>query len=535
MRFPPHRPLMAVVLSLAAIAPASVESAADSPSAAEIRALWVDAFHAGIRSPAEAAQLVSDAKRLHVNTLIVQVRRRGDALYSSSLEPPLDEPPYDPSFDALAHILREAHAAGLQVHAWVNAMPLWRDAPPPRDARHVFNRHGPGATGDDNWLTRSRDGNQRFPVGYFLDPGHPAARDHLVAVYLDIVRRYPVDGIHFDYIRYPETDDRLPRGSNVGYNPVSLARFARASRTTAVPAPDDEAWTRWRRQQVTELVRRIAIEARAINPRIKVSAAVIAWGRPPRDRNDFANTAPMQRIFQDWRSWLEEGILDLAVPMNYAREHDATVREWFNGWIAFEKKHKRQRQLAVGVGGYLSEPQGVLAQIGRVRDGRGRDRADGVSIFSYFQPSAPPAPATPAPAGTAPPLPGCGTSTAASGASRLPRQRHRADARRLRAACGRAADALARTANPGLRGRHRYRRSRRRPRGRDGPYRPPSAVRRHEADDNRRERLVRDDGPQAGAIPRGDRAGCRGDVCGSRGNRGEGRTGRAGSASSLSG
>ncbi len=405
MRFPPHRPLMAVVLSLAAIAPASVESAADSPSAAEIRALWVDAFHAGIRSPAEAAQLVSDAKRLHVNTLIVQVRRRGDALYSSSLEPPLDEPPYDPSFDALAHILREAHAAGLQVHAWVNAMPLWRDAPPPRDARHVFNRHGPGATGDDNWLTRSRDGNQRFPVGYFLDPGHPAARDHLVAVYLDIVRRYPVDGIHFDYIRYPETDDRLPRGSNVGYNPVSLARFARASRTTAVPAPDDEAWTKWRRQQVTELVRRIAIEARAINPRIKVSAAVIAWGRPPRDRNDFANTAPMQRIFQDWRSWLEEGILDLAVPMNYAREHDATVREWFNGWIAFEKKHKRQRQLAVGVGGYLSEPQGVLAQIGRVRDGRGRDRADGVSIFSYFQPSAPPAPATPAPAGTAPPLP----------------------------------------------------------------------------------------------------------------------------------
>jgi len=392
MRHPLNVPLRlgAVLLVVLAVAARADGQSPAQLAAPEIRALWVDAFHAGIRSATEASQLVADAKRLNVNTLIVQVRRRGDALYASGLEPPLDDPAYDPSFDALANILREAHAAGLQVHAWINAMPLWRDEAPPRDGRHVFNRHGTAAAGDDNWLTRSREGNQRFPVGYFLDPGHPAARDHLVSVYVDIVRHYPVDGIHFDYIRYPETDDRLPRGSNVGYNPVSVARFAKAAgRGTAVaPAPDDEAWTRWRRQQVTELVRRISIEARAINPKIKVSAAVIAWGRPPRDREDFANTAPMQRIFQDWRGWLEEGILDLAVPMNYAREHDATVREWFNGWIEFEKKNKRDRQLAVGVGGYLSEPGGVLAQIGRVRTGRGRGKADGVSIFSYSQPSA---------------------------------------------------------------------------------------------------------------------------------------------------
>ena len=385
------------VLAALAFGVTALAAPADPPAPPEIRALWVDAFHAGIRSPAEAAQLVADAKRLNLNTLFVQVRRRGDALFASTLEPPLDDPAYDPSFDALAHIVPAAHAAGLQVHAWINAMPLWRDDTPPRDANHVFNRHGPSAVGGENWLTRSREGNERFPVGYFLDPGHPAARDHLVSVYLDIVRRYAVDGIHFDYIRYPETDDRLPRGSNVGYNAASLARFARASRTTAVPGPEDEAWTRWRRQQVTELVRRISIEARAINPRISVSAAVIAWGRPPRDRDDFSNTAPMQRIFQDWRGWLDEGILDLAVPMNYAREHDATVREWFNGWIVFEKKHKRDRQLAVGVGGYLSAPQGVLAQISRARAGRGREKADGVSVFSYFQPSAPPPPAERAP------------------------------------------------------------------------------------------------------------------------------------------
>ena len=375
---------LAVLLCLLAASPAPAQPAAGP----ELRAIWVDAFHAGIRSPAEAAQLVSDAKRLHVNTLIVQVRRRGDALYTGGLEPPLADANYQPSFDALAHIVSVAHAAGLQVHAWINAMPVWRDEAPPKDARHVFNLHGPAASGDACWLTAARDGTKKFPVGYFLDPGHPAAQNHLVSVYLDIVRRYDVDGIHFDYMRYPETEGpALPRGADVGYNPVSVARFQRATGRTDVPAPDDEAWIDWRRQQVTQLMRRISIEARAVKPRIKVGAATIAWGRPPESLADFKNVAPMQRVFQDWQRWLAEGLLDLAVPMNYAREHDERVRGWFNGWIAWEKKHKADRQLAVGIGGYLSAPEGVLAQVSRVRATEGRARADGMSFFSYYQPS----------------------------------------------------------------------------------------------------------------------------------------------------
>jgi uncharacterized lipoprotein YddW (UPF0748 family) len=391
--------LLALLLTL--LTPCSVSAQAPPPP--ELRALWVDAFHAGIRSPQEAAQLVADARRIHVNTLIVQVRRRGDALYTGGLEPPLDDPNYDPSFDALAHVIAAAHAASLQVHAWINAMPVWRDEAPPKDLRHVFNQHGPEAVGEACWLTAMRDGTKKFPVGYFLDPGHPAARDHLVSVYLDIVRRYDVDGIHFDYIRYPETEGAaLPRGADVGYNPVSVARFQRSAGRTDVPMPEDEAWIRWRRQQVTQLLRRISIEARAIKPRIKVSAATIAWGRPPATLADFENVAPMQRVFQDWQSWLAEGLLDLAVPMNYAREHDERVRGWFNGWIAWEKRYKAGRQLAVGVGGYLSAPEGVLAQVARVRQPDGAHRADGVSVFSYYQPSmAPPAP--PAPAGAAAP------------------------------------------------------------------------------------------------------------------------------------
>ena len=394
------RRLLPGILGAAVFAVASAASslaATDSPQAArtgpapsEVRALWVDGFHEGIRSPKEVEELVARATRARLNTLFVQVRRRGDSLYTGGLEPPLDDPHYSPDFDGLAAIVEAGHRAGFKVHAWINAMPIWRDEAAPKDPRHIFNQHGLERTGPENWLTRSREGAFKFSVGYFLDPGHPAVQEHLVSVYLDIVRRYAVDGIHFDYIRYPETEERLPRGSNVGYNEVSVARFQRATGRSDVPAPDDEAWTQWRRQQVTQLVRRVSIEARAIRPSIQISAATIAWGEPPKSLSDFANVAPMQRIFQNWQTWLVEGLLDMAVPMNYARDHDPRVRGWFDGWIAWEKKHKADRGLVVGIGAYLNTRTGVLSQIERVRTPANGYRASGVSFFSYFRPSAPP-------------------------------------------------------------------------------------------------------------------------------------------------
>jgi uncharacterized lipoprotein YddW (UPF0748 family) len=363
----------------------------DSP---ELRALWVDAFHAGIRSPKEVDQLVEAAQRANLNTLFVQVRRRGDALYTKGPEPPLDDPAYDPAFDALAYVTERAHRAGLRVHAWLNAMPVWRDEAPPKDARHVFNQHGPAVAADGNWLTASPTGEQKFPVGYFLDAGHPAAAAYVADLYVNVVRQYAVDGIHFDYIRYPETEERLPRGAAVGYNAVSLARFRRSTGRTDVPLPGDEEWSVWRRRQVSDLVRRVSIEAKAVNPRIVISAAVIPWGVPPRSERDFADVAPMQRVFQDWHQWLRDGLLDLAVPMNYARETDDRVRQWFDGWIRWEKQHKHGRQLAIGLGAYLNTPDNLLAQISRARaPDRGR-QADGVSFFSYATPTLPPAPGT---------------------------------------------------------------------------------------------------------------------------------------------
>jgi hypothetical protein len=79
---------------------------------------------------------------------------------------------------------------------------------------------------------------------------------------------------------------------------------------------------------------------------------------------------------------LKEGILDLAIPMKYAREADPVVRGWFDGWIRWEKRHRHGRQIAVGIGAYLNSKESILAQLGRVREPIGGDRIDGMSFFS---------------------------------------------------------------------------------------------------------------------------------------------------------
>ena len=359
-----------------------------APVHGQIRAIWVDGFHPGFRTPQEADQLVADAVAAHLNLLMVQVRRRGDSFYAKSLEPPAEDDSYRPEFDALGYLLDKAHAAGLQVHAWVNVTPIWRGGPdPPKDPRHIFNIHGLTAQGADNWLTQTRDGEKKFSVGYFLDPGHPAAAKHIAEVILNIVRSYPVDGIHLDYVRYPETNSATESsGSPAGYNPTSVARFHQRYGGEGLPAPNNPKWSAWRREQVTNLVRRIYLGIQEIRPNVLLSAALIPWGDGPQRRADWPHAQPYWRVFQDWEGWLDAGLLDLAAPMNYDKQDSKRTRVFFDHWVEYEKNIKRDRQLAVGLGAYMNTVEDTKKQMKRA-DARSRQRknADGWVIYSYYQ------------------------------------------------------------------------------------------------------------------------------------------------------
>jgi len=374
------------VVAVPALAPtaAAPSEPLDPP---ELRAVWVDAFHDGFKTPEQVDELVAWARAANLNALFVQVRKRGDAYYLKSFEPRADDPDFAPGFDALQYLIDRAHAGPqrLQVHAWLATLPIWgeRDTPPAAP-NHPFNLRGTSAGAHDTWLMYRDDGVAWAGSGssgiYYLDPGNPEVQSYTTLVYTNLLRNYDVDGIHLDQIRYYEGD-----ALRWGYNPASVAAFnARFGLDPASqPAATDPQWIAWRRDQVTALVRRIYIEAKAIKPNVAVTAAVVTWGPGPQTADDWESQAPFASVLQDWRRWLDEGIVDYLVPMDYYREA-GEQSAWFDTWTQWQVSHPGKRGVVLGMGSYLNSTDGALAQLGRAR----ALGALGVALYSYAVPTA---------------------------------------------------------------------------------------------------------------------------------------------------
>lgn len=369
--------LLLALLLLSFTPPARAQEPID-----QLRAFWVDALNPGFYNHPQVDELVETTARAGANAIIVQVRRHGDAWYNNSFEPRAADPRLAPAgaFDPLAYLIEKAHARGIQVHAWLVISVTCRNADALRGhPQHVCTSHGPGVGDPERWTTATYRGEQ---VGD-LDFGHPSAVSYLERVVQHLLGAYPqLDGLHWDYIRYG--------GQSYGYNRVSVERFNRAvgRPLDSRPEPADPAWSQWRRDRVTETVRRLYIRAKAIKPTIQISAATITWGGAG-SGGDWQNSAAYRQVFQDWPAWLEEGILDFAIPMHYFAEGSAQQRGWYDGWLAFDRNHTGRRAIAAGIGAWLNSADGNIAQVQRALapDGLGRALA-GVGFFSYAQPVA---------------------------------------------------------------------------------------------------------------------------------------------------
>jgi len=347
----------------------------------ELRGFWVDAFHDGIKTPAQVTQLIADAHAANANALFVQVRRRGDAYYSESVEPRVDDGALDPApYDPLATLITAAHNASppLQVYAWVVAFPVWYAGYSTTDpARHVYYRHGSGRAWDDpeNWLAYQYTGGNLAPT-YNLDPGHPDAAQYTVDVCLYLARHYDIDALVLDYIRY--------MGQDYGYNKVSEDRFHVAYSGSGHPSATDPNWMDWRREQVTNVVRRVYLETLAVKPDLILGAAAIAWGNGPDQSGGWENSSAYRSVFQDWRGWLEEGIIDVAVPMNYDRDHQPPQDQYFRNWVEWEKDHQYNRAVVPSPAAYLNYISGSLVQAAVVQAPSGLGHyALGTVFYSY--------------------------------------------------------------------------------------------------------------------------------------------------------
>lgn len=327
----------------------------------QLRAIWVDAFHGGIKSPAQVEKLVADAHRGNLNALFVQVRKAGDAYFNRSDEPRASDIEGPADFDPLAYVIRLAHAATprIQVHAWVNTFFVGQ-------ASRVYVQHG------DLWGNRAADASQ----GGFLDPGVPEVQIYTHQVLMDLARNYDVDGIHLDFVRYP--------GQGWGYSPDSVGLYVLEKGATAPPAPANAAWETWRRDRVTAFVRDLHQDLRLQRPQVALSGALICYGGGPAVDSGWNLTSAYTSVFQDWRSWLANGYLDFGVPMNYDSDWSALERRWFGQWIAFEKDSGFASRVVIGVGAFLNYPEDTLDQIRRVLApspaGHG---VLGVAIYSY--------------------------------------------------------------------------------------------------------------------------------------------------------
>jgi uncharacterized protein (TIGR03437 family) len=392
--------LSARILAQAGFQPSPMQSG-------QYRGFWVDTFNTALNNHNDVLTIIADTKRANCNALFVQVRRRGDSWYRNSLEPLADRTPIEAGFDPLADLIVEAHANGIEVHAFVIIGALWNSNPsgtaprPPESPQHVFNQHGFNqATGKlyegrDNWLTRTllpddstiTFNGHRIGNDFWIDLGHPDAAQYTFDVLLHLVRNYDLDGLHLDRIRYPETTATLSGGANIGYNTISVARFQTRyglAEGSTPPAPNDARWQQWRRDQVTNLVRRVYLNAIALKPQLKISGALIAFSGGPTTEAAWQSADCYWRVFQDWRAWTEEGILDLAIPMNYKREHLASNVPLLDTWAEWTKNHAYARATLHGLGVYLNSIEGTLRQTRKALAPSAQSkRSEGVVFFSF--------------------------------------------------------------------------------------------------------------------------------------------------------
>jgi uncharacterized lipoprotein YddW (UPF0748 family) len=347
------------------------------PYDATVRGAWVHLFDDALKTRAGIAEVVDELAAADANTIVAQVARRYDAYYRSELLPRTPDPNLEPDLDVLEELIRLAHDRGMEVHAWLTVAPTWHhvydDLPAPD--RWLPPAHGRTAPEAQRWVTRNIDGEW----SEYLDPALPQVGDYLVGAVAEIATKYPVDGIHLDYVRYAS--------ERHGYHPAALARYADETGRTGTPAPDDVAWSNWRRERTTELMTRVASTMNDIDPDLTLSAAVIAWGEGPGGPSTpgFEATRTYREALQDWPLWAREGLVDVIMPMVYFREGDDQQRAWFAQWTDYQRRLASEvdAKIVPGVGGWLNAPGHTFAQtVASMGVG------DGAMVYSYQQPTA---------------------------------------------------------------------------------------------------------------------------------------------------
>jgi len=293
----------------------------------EFRGIWAVASFRPNPSPGQYEQFFECLSDYNFNNTMFYTVNRGMANYPSSYVPwnsfLTGQIGGDPGWDPLAAAVNMAHTRGMLIHTKLNIFLAWmNNTSLPDSPLHPINVH-------PEWIHVGRDGKMMSNQGehLFFNPCHPEVQDWIYNYSIELVDRYDIDGIHFDYIRFPN-----PKYS---WDPVTLNRFwARFGKS-----PDDlpGEWKKWRRDQITNLLIRIKTMARRLRWSVILGADV--WS---------GRTSGINWCLQDMEEWRKRRILDFDVPMLYT-----TNLSSFQNSLTDHLAHSHGRFIFSGIGAHV--------------------------------------------------------------------------------------------------------------------------------------------------------------------------------------
>lgn len=294
-------------------------------------------------------KMIETISRARLNTVFFQVRARGDAMYRSAHEPwaaaltgTLGR---EPGWDPLAFAIAEAHKRGLELHAWFNVFKVKTGSTPVpwTNPPHVILAH-------PEWVKQYRD-------GWWMDPAIPEVKDYLIRAVMDLVRKYELDGVQFDFIRYPGID----YDDSYSYRQYGAGQDRRE----------------WRRENITAFVRSVYDSIIATKPMMKVGSTPIGIYENIVDGNGWEGR---NAVFQDSRTWLKEQKHDYLAPQIYWSIGTSEMDPDFVSLVFDWQANGYNRHIYAGVGAYKPH---ILKEIRDEIDVVRSAKCDGISFFRY--------------------------------------------------------------------------------------------------------------------------------------------------------
>ncbi len=271
----------------------------------------------------ELTVLLDSLKTLNVNCVMLQTRVRGDVLYPSKIEPfskvLTGVSGGDPGYDPLAFAIDECHKRGMQLHAWIVTLPLGK-------IKHVASHRGKALNKRLPQLCRVFNGD------WYMEPGEPGTAAYLARLAVEMVTNYELDGIHLDYIRYPDHSAKYPDGYLYRKYGAGLSRAD------------------WRRSNITRIMREVYNKVKEVKPWVRVTCAPLGKHDDLTAYSSRGYNA-YRTVYQEPQEWMREGIVDALFPMIYFSGNDffPFMRDW--------EENSHGRHVVPGIGTYRLLPE----------------------------------------------------------------------------------------------------------------------------------------------------------------------------------